>query len=151
MFVARDGRAGIESLTDLLTAAYFHMDEEGCHNHTEPLRDFRMKAECRAARLFEDRDAADRRQIARAIEHELLHRIEPAPDDGERIADPGPQDHCLVRPDLAAARRTRAATGAVHEGEFDAMGRHRAGEAAQRPRAAQGVGDADVRAEQRPP
>ena len=85
VLIARNGHAGIESLTDLLTAAYFHVDEESRRSDEEQRRDFRMKAEYRAARLLDDRDAADRRQIARAIENELLHRIERAPDDGERI------------------------------------------------------------------
>ena len=81
--LAEDAQIDLDELTTLVMAT---STGEGADSDSgERYGDFGMAAEYVAARALEDREAADRRQIARAVRNALMDRIRRDPDDEETI------------------------------------------------------------------
>ena len=75
IYVSRESGASVEELTDLLMQAYFTNDDEQGPARNKKERRFRRRAEYRAMRLIAGIEAAERREIAAAIEDEVLDQI----------------------------------------------------------------------------
>ena len=86
VFLTTDATIDLKELTQLIAATSTGRDADNAEsNRLTRQQDFEMDAEYKASRALEDRDAADRRQIGRAVRNVLISRIRRNPDDDETI------------------------------------------------------------------